>query len=102
VKLNEMMIPMNEYHYQMMTMEILKSMANYPRLHHEENDIVDRMDNIQYSDMYDKVLFCILDVDLTNVFRDNHEQIDIFHHIYINQFRDMNDTIRFYNVVSLF
>ena len=58
--------------------------------------------NIQYSDMYDKVLFCILDVDLTNVFRDNHEQIDIFHHIYINQFRDMNDTIRFYNVVSLF
>jgi len=58
--------------------------------------------NIQYSDKYDKGRFYILDVDLTNVFRDNHEQIDIFHHICINQFHDMNDIIQFYNVVMLF
>jgi hypothetical protein len=58
--------------------------------------------NIQYNGMYGKVLFCILDVDLTNVFHDNHERIDIFHHICINQFHDMNDIIQFYNVVMVF
>lgn len=58
--------------------------------------------SIQYSDKYDKELFCILDVDLTNVFHHNHEQIDIFHHICISQFHDMNDIILFYNVVMVF
>lgn len=58
--------------------------------------------NIQYNDMYDKVLFYISGVDLTNEFHGNHEQIDIFQHIYIDLSLDMNDIIQFCNVVMLF
>jgi len=52
--------------------------------------------------MYDRERFCILDVDLTNVFRDIHEQIDIFRRICKSRFLDMIDIVRFYIVVNLF
>ena len=58
--------------------------------------------NSQYSDKYDKELFCILDVDLTNEFRDNHEQIDIFHHIYKGLFHGRIGIIPSCIVVTLF
>lgn len=71
-------------------------------IHHVENDNADRRDSIQYNDMFDRVRSCILGVELTNVFHDNHEQIDIFHHICKNQSHDMNDIVRFYSVAMLF
>ena len=52
--------------------------------------------------MFGKGQFCIWDVDLTNVVHDSHGQIDIFLHICRSQFRDMNDTIPFCNVVVYF
>jgi len=98
----EMMVMMNEDHYQMMTKVRLYYMTKYPNIHHARNDIVDHKDNSPCSDMYDRERFCILDVDLTNVFRDIHEQIDIFRRICKSRFLDMIDIVRFYIVVNLF
>jgi len=104
VILNEMKIMMNEYHYQMMMMEKLKMisvvMEYFLNIHHEQNDIEDRTDSSRYNDKFDKELFYILDVDLTNVIRDIHEQIDIFLRIYRDPFHQMNDIILFCIVVK--